>query len=276
MYPPHADYVARAPTANLALPNCHENDEQKTQEVVPESPRVVFHWPVPDEAAMGVTRAVRCLHFVGRAESLVIADVLSPEEAPAVTWAPDKAGTLQVRVPELGRYDTLQRDYLRGRATSSTDVTVPYGRVAQRLPAAPWSELLTLALEGPIGARSAGRVTEALRMAVLSVLGDEAHEQIHGHGTGEHVAWTALPNVGHEHANGRVMGVGAWLPANMDPAARRQIGQALNTIKTITVYRRQIGIGLPRSPVAALNPNALEQTRPGMGQRDADGARSPR
>lgn len=254
MYPPHTDYVPKATNANLALPNCHQNDEQKTQEIVPDSPRVVYHWPVPETATAGIAQAARCLHSVGRGESLVIGDVLPREEAPPVTFAPDRTGTVPIRVPERGRYETLQRDYLRGRATPVIDVTVPYGRVAQRLPTGPWSELLALALDAPISMRSAARVTEALRKAVLAVLGDEAHAQIHGHGNGEHIAWAALPNVGHAHADGRILGVGAWLPSKLAPEARQQIGRALQSIRSIKVYERQMGVGLPRRPSAALNP----------------------
>jgi CRISPR-associated protein Csb2 len=63
-------------------------------------------------------------------------------------------------------------------------------------------------------ARLAVRLTEALRSAVLRAAGGQVPPVLHGHGAPgrPHVAFLALPDVGHEHADGHLLGLAVAVP----------------------------------------------------------------
>ena len=69
-------------------------------------------------------------------------------------------------------------------------------------------------------------VTRVLRQSMLSHVPDPLPEGISGHlpdGTptsAPHIAFLALPNVGHEHGDGRIMGLAVSLPQDLDDASR--------------------------------------------------------
>lgn len=86
--------------------------------------------------------------------------------------------------------------------------------------------LVTLALSGKrLSLPATLKITEALRNSLLSVYGDRAiPEWVCGHGAGNapskqpHLAFLALPFVGSEHADGRLMGVALAIPKTVPPA----------------------------------------------------------
>ena len=69
-------------------------------------------------------------------------------------------------------------------------------------------------------------LTRALRESVLSHVRDPLPEGVSGHShdgtatTAPHIGFLALPNVGHEHADGRIMGLALWMPYGLDDQAR--------------------------------------------------------
>ena len=58
------------------------------------------------------------------------------------------------------------------------------------------------------------RLTEAFRSAVLKVAGPDAPAVLHGHGADgrPHVAFLALPDVDHAHADGHLLGLAVAVP----------------------------------------------------------------
>ncbi|MFM8333129.1 MAG: type I-U CRISPR-associated protein Csb2, partial [Candidatus Methylumidiphilus sp.] len=219
-----------------------------------DSPFVAYHWRVPAAAVDGIAAAVRCLSHVGRAESLVLGHVYAPGDAPPPNWLPDPDGQQRLRVPTPGRFQVLERDYQRGRVCVVVEPTVAYRRVGEAAaPAAtgPWGEWIALRVaHGDI--RSAALLASGLRAAVLSILGDDAHPQIHGHGQHEHVAWLALPHVGEPHGDGRVLGVAALPPRDFDAEAGRQLRHALAQVREIPLRGGRVAVGLPTRTAAAL------------------------
>ncbi|QSA97551.1 type I-U CRISPR-associated protein Csb2 [Methylococcus sp. EFPC2] len=252
---PHASFY---PAHRIAVPTAHTFRGlalMAAPEVFPASPVVSYHWPVAADAAPLIGRAVRRLSHVGRGESLVLGDVYAAERVPEPNLVPDRTGDLYLRVPTAGRYQTLERDYLRGRCSASLDPAQPYRWLAGDAPATaqtgPWGRLIALRTK-PCDIRSAAHLAEGLRAAVLARLGDDAPAQIHGHGTHDHVAWLALPHIGGEHGDGSVLGVAALLPANMEPEAERALLTALAGLRGIPLRGRRIPVSLPAQALATL------------------------
>jgi CRISPR-associated protein Csb2 len=83
-----------------------------------------------------------------------------------------------------------------------------------------------------VGIRPDGRLTtmltEALRAAVMSATKDPLPQALHGHGPGgsPHVAFLALPDVGHIHADGHLLGMAVAIP-NLPYDELRRIVQGI-------------------------------------------------
>jgi CRISPR-associated protein Csb2 len=246
------------PTHQVAVPTAHTFRGlalMPEPELYPESPVVSYHWSVPTASAGLIGQAIRCLSHVGRAESLVIGDVHSGHESPTPNLVPDEAGSLMLRVPMKGRYEVLERDFQRGRHTLQLDPAQRYratDKVRVATPSSnPWGNLIALRIK-PCDIRSTAHVAQGLRAAVLSVVGDDAHPQIHGHGCPDHVAWLALPNVGSEHSAGTVIGVAALVPATISPEAEQQLRRAMATLEEIPFRNAHRAVSLPTKPMATL------------------------
>jgi len=79
------------------------------------------------------------------------------------------------------------------------------------------------ALARPIARISGGQVaalTSALRKTVMSRIPDPIPAQLSGHGAPgrPHLGFLALPDVGHEHADGHLLGVALAVPRDLPPA----------------------------------------------------------
>ena len=80
-----------------------------------------------------------------------------------------------------------------------------------------------------------------MRQAALSVAGDAASPLLHGH-AGDHAAWTVLPNVGHRHAHGEALGIGLWLPQQIETSERDHCALAVAGATHITLDGTQIAL----------------------------------
>ncbi len=254
-YTPHQLAVRTAHRFNFSL-------LMPEPEISPASPVVAYHWRVPETAVDGIAQAVRCLSHVGRGESLVLGHVYPPGTAPAPNWVPDRQGSRRLRVPTPGRFEVLERDYQRGRATVLVEPAIAYRSVGDGPETTeghgPWGELIALRVDrGDI--RSAALLANGLRTAVLSILGNGAHPQIHGHECRDHVAWLALPNVGGLHGDGRVLGVGVLPPKHFDPEADRQLRLALLQVREIPFRSGFAQVSLPTQTVATLRHSTWAQ-----------------
>ncbi|TQN30555.1 CRISPR-associated protein Csb2 [Haloactinospora alba] len=152
----------------------------------------------------------------------------------------DTPGAAELRVCYPGYLDALDAAFAEGRRAWEESRTVPYVRQAEatdptETPASaggPFTTMLAFSLP-PRTVRPEGtellRVTSALRDTVLSLLGDDAASQITGHTTPGrgHVAYLGLPNVGHEKAQGHILGAGLLLPRDLDHDAAAQLRRAL-------------------------------------------------
>lgn len=139
-------------------------------------------------------------------------------------WRPHADGTYVIPVPDKGfleRLDASFDRFSRGEpvrrswiATASARYLAPGDK-----PAEPSATLLWLRLQQSLAPQRFLYLTETFRQAVLSQLGDDAAQELHGHGPDgrEGGGWLqarylAFPDVGHRYADGRLHGVAVWLP----------------------------------------------------------------
>jgi CRISPR-associated protein Csb2 len=219
-------------------------------------------WPDPpaDVLASLIRIGSRVSH-VGRAESQVLASIKVGSAIPQLVAHTD--GNLSLRVPFSGRLDALEAAYQAGRYAPPAP-SVAYLRSASQISPGPWSELITVRLRHPLSVFRVVDATEALRRAVLSLLGDDAPASVHGHaGDGSasnaaHVAWVGLPNLS-AFARGELLGLGIALPAGMPVRDRARCLQALLAADHLVVSGRRVEL---EPPSRALSLEANSWVRP--------------
>ncbi len=216
---------------------------RKAQEIRPgarlslKDHRVAFVWndESPDAAEFGALalRAAR-ISYLGCSDSPVRVRVIqeSPEWIQELaTWSPDPNGTDFLPTPGLEfleQLDTAFDDWFAGNPRRRSWLPTPIARYRSplQLPeAGPSPATIWLRFDQPIGGRRVRVIAETLRAAVLEhyerlVPGgrDAIPSVIHGHHEPgerqyEHARWLPLPNVGHQHSDGRIRGACIWLPA---------------------------------------------------------------
>lgn len=146
---------------------------------------------------------------------------------------------LQVRVKAAkGKEKKMLQAEMETRFGSAVPVSLPpepgrwqgYGRKPDALrPEIPGSlfdpNLVILSLSGKrVGLHSTLKLTETVRGALLSGVPEPIPEWLSGHTPSDaptalpHIALLPLPFVGHEHADGRLMGLALALPSALNPA----------------------------------------------------------
>lgn len=192
-------------------------------------PIIGYGWPleadsslltVLSEIAAGVTH-------VGTSHAMALMEVSAGDLPLSPTWLPDPTGSEFLRVPVAGRLAELDAVFegtsgLRRPAPAYEPLVAYRASSALGLEAecSPW-HLITLRLTGsPQQADHAASLARAVRRAILSVLGDTAPAAVHGHAPGDHVAWLPLPDVGHRHAQGRIIGFGLGIPCSLPDSER--------------------------------------------------------
>jgi CRISPR-associated protein Csb2 len=216
---------------------------------IPATGSFAIAWPAADPPAQILAQLrdlARLVPYVGRSTSPAEVSVSNGSHAPLrshVTYEPvpldGKRAGIQVRVPYRGYADELQAAYHDGRRAWEVARPVPYA-VRQRQvtispgePTAsdigrgpvpsPFEDLLVWSIQRPVAQLSGDQVAmlaSTLRRAVLSVVPDPVPAQISGHGAPgrPHVGFLALPDVGHEHADGHVLGVALAIPDDLPRA----------------------------------------------------------
>lgn len=197
--------------------------------VRPPVPVVRMAWGVDltDEQATTLKDLASRIGYLGRAGCFVLVRTVDPTEDPPeglVRWEPCRGleGTVSLRVASRGLLARLDEEVAlglfaearRGVASSGYRVSGPGTEPV----AGPWTRLVVWRLARcHLPQAYALPATEALRAAVLSLLGDKAPPSLVGHDPSgrdvvPHVAYLALVDVGHRWASGRVFGFGVALP----------------------------------------------------------------
>lgn len=169
--------------------------------------------------------------YLGRAESVARLSLVSQPPAVPHHWIPDAYGEELLRVPEPGWLALLQGAYLSPSRVPPL-ARAPYAAPRHASPS-PWGELLVLRPDGG-DLRQAAALGDALRRAAMSHAPEQMAPVLHGHDKAPHGAWLTMPDVGHQHAKGRVLGLGLLLPKSVTRADRDQAAAALGNVRRIS------------------------------------------
>jgi CRISPR-associated protein Csb2 len=204
-------------------------------------------WPGSDPDDSVLARLVRLaarVPYVGRSTSAAEVSVLAESIDGRPTWThyvPVPLGTayaVALRVPFGGYLSALDEAWDTGiRAWQVATRTVDY---ASPTPAAtddavvdgPYSDLLVWGIQRPtvaIGGDDVLTVTQSLRRAVMSCVGDQAPTEVNGHGADgiPHLAYLGLVDVQHDNADGHLLAVAVAMPAHLAGATRRAVLRGL-------------------------------------------------
>ena len=206
--------------------------------VTPTEPRVIYLWETgpPPEVADAVDGLCSRLARLGHSSSLVSCRVV--RKRPAPNYVPGEGGTV-LRSVRSGQLEALVSEHRkhggsRPRSLPFTPVRYQHAtpdRVEKR-PDRPDTAGDWLVFAFRKGSRRfpstvTVEVVSALRGALLAYAEDPIPEGLSGHretgwpSTDPHVAFLALPWVGNDHSDGRLMGVAMALPRQLDEGSRR-------------------------------------------------------
>jgi CRISPR-associated protein Csb2 len=222
----------------------HQGTERYLPTAQPVSPLVTYLWErVPDEAVTALSPIVASITHIGRASSLVAARLVDPGSV-TPDWLPHPRGETPMRVPYAGRLDDLYAAHGAG-LPGPTAPMQGYRRAERVYPSAGWGELMALRPERQLDTRQTPHWTDRIRRAVMSQAPADMPALIHGHGDDRHVAWAAIPDVGHPYASGGILGLGCWLPADVTPAERGLLGASLMRVTELDGIRLELdSVGL--------------------------------
>lgn len=227
---------------------------------VPDADTFAVVWPnaEPDSAILERLHVLAGrVPYVGRstsqAEVTVQADL--PTEQPGLRFGPSRFGVpgmTELRVPYPGYTDELRETFMEGGHAWEVARSVPYAPVSEpatESPApalAPFGDLLVWGFEEPTARIDGGRVmqlTSMLRKAVIDRVPDPVPSQVNGHGADgrAHLAYLAIPDVGHRHADGHLIGLALAVPRDMpaDDWKRLVQGVVVSPLTRLTVWRTE-------------------------------------
>jgi CRISPR-associated protein Csb2 len=198
----------------------------------PSESTAYFIWPdatPPAEIAAALDELAARTAYLGKACSVV--RIRATDSAPEPNYVPDASGGIVLRVPSQGRLAELGRLF-------AADQQVPVGAQQRyrrsdqpgREPDPQATEFGQMAVFRRIGGpglpiETALTLTEAVRNALMSIAGSGGPiaDLIHGHNGDTHCAIVPLPFVGHEHADGHLVGFAVILPRDAAATDRRTV-----------------------------------------------------
>ncbi|WP_041277462.1 type I-G CRISPR-associated protein Csb2 [Desulfotalea psychrophila] len=201
--------------------------------VHPKNNIVSYLWrDVPEKCIAPLTKIVEQLTHIGRATSLVIGRVV-PADSVKFNWVPDKDGGLRVRTPYTGRLQELIAHFEVGARSPAAPYT-SYREKKTLVSNERWGELFVLRPQRQLDIHQTTYWTDKLRRAVISQAEDSSLPPlVHGHGDYRHVAWAAIPDVGHKYAKGHILGLGCWLPSDVSDLEVGVVGASLMRVRNL-------------------------------------------
>jgi CRISPR-associated protein Csb2 len=155
-------------------------------------------------------------------------------------YVPDPEGEEVLRVFGEGRLDELETLYKLGQRPSLAP-QMRYGRARTETPLLEscFGEMIVLRrIEGRgLSIEAALTLTSALRKTLMKLSENDPAlcAFFSGHDAETHCAFAALPFVGHEHADGRLMGAAVVLPRTITTAQRRKVLRTCALIEKINL-----------------------------------------
>jgi CRISPR-associated protein Csb2 len=215
-------------------------------------PHAIIGWPGDGWVAQDydtAARLARMVGYLGHSSSVVAVDVT--DAVPPPTWVGDEHGTLLLRVPTDGRVEALERAFQAGHRPP-VGVWRPYGR-PKPTPVSrttPWSDMVVFRLVGgphrlPLvsSVRATRRLRECLMDVFREIHGEDAPEVVSGRAPAAangdartrspHLAFVPLPDTGHYHARGHLLGLAILLLRDLNGEERLRVLKAIAPIKEL-------------------------------------------
>lgn len=221
------------------LPERRNRQERTFPVIVPERPVLAFHWPNADPLNHfdALHRLCDRVTRLGHSSSLVRCTLVERPVDPSLV--PREDGGFVLRVIGPGQLERLERDYRRHRGIEARVLPARPQRYGppingdmdspQSVFADDWIVFERVGGARPLASRSID-LAVALRRTLIEIHGERdlpavlsGHEVNGGQSVHPHIAFVPLPWVGHEHADGSVMGIAIVLPRSIDPTDRDRL-----------------------------------------------------
>lgn len=221
-------------TAIALMPERRTRQVRTFPVVLPETPIFAFLWQDADvtEHREALERLCARVTRLGHSSSLVRCNIVDRDISP--TLIPGDNGDITLRVIGAGQLERLEDDFAHRRHDGDENYTLPsrpqrYQPVSdvinsithtESVFSTDWIIFERVGGSRPVSSRSTD-IARALRGALFEQHGDKTlPATISGHTDNRptkqpHVAFVPLPFVGHEHANGAVMGCALVLPRQL-------------------------------------------------------------
>lgn len=227
-------------TAVALLPERRTRQVRTFPVVIPETPTFVFLWRDADAAEhrRALERLCARVTRLGHSSSLVRCDVVDRDISP--TMVPGDDGDIVLRVVGPGQLERLEDAFIyhQGvenrvlpahpqRYRSASDIAAPNAPV-ESVFSTDWVVFERVGGSRPVSSRSTD-LARALRGALLEQYGNKSlPETLSGHAENTpterpHVAFVPLPFVGHENADGAIMGCALVLPRQLPTSDRETL-----------------------------------------------------
>ncbi|MEQ9400876.1 MAG: type I-U CRISPR-associated protein Csb2 [Longimicrobiales bacterium] len=225
---------------------------------IPHDDSVRFVWKddPTDDVRSAIDRLASRVSRLGHSSSLVSVRVepdAADDEGDRLRWVPDPAGSELLRVPQASQVEDLDRVHARHRGVGPrvipyddarswytlerAEETVPVAAPNLSSQAAEWIVYEVVASDSEDRLRLdislAQKVARAVRGTVLSHLDPDAPASLTGHdpagspASEPHLAFVPLPDVGHQHASGTILGVALIPPTGLPVRERDRLVEAL-------------------------------------------------
>ncbi len=227
--PPATDVAA----AIALMPERRTRQVRTFPVVLPETPSLAFLWPNADPSPHRAALARLCARVtrLGHSSSLVRCTLADGDLTP--TLVPSDEGEVVLRVVGPGQLDRLDRAFEHHQGVQNRVLPArpqryglafkkgtPPPQAASVFSSTDWVLFERVGGSRPLASRTTD-LARAIRGALIDVHGSEdLPETLSGHtkdGPAEqaHVAFVPLPFVGHEHADGTLMGCALVLPRDL-------------------------------------------------------------
>lgn len=227
-------------TAIALLPERRTRQVRTFPVAIPETPTFAFLWRDADatEHRGALERLCARVTRLGHSSSLVRCNVVDRDISP--TLVPSDDGDTILRVIGAGQLERLERAFAHHqgvesrvlparpqRYSASSKIVIPTTH-AESVFSTDWVIFERVGGSRPVSSRSTD-LARALRGALLEQHGDKSlPATLSGHAESvpterPHVAFVPLPFVGHEHADGAIMGCALVLPRELPTSDRETL-----------------------------------------------------
>lgn len=257
--------VSGTANSDTILPERRIRQARVYPSVTPNDPRVIFLWEdiptraVADALDMLLLRVTR----LGHSSSFVSCRISSDSPRPSHVPSENGVASRWIRKGQLEHleYEYAQHQARRPRTLPYTSVryaktgTVPRAETRELRPdtAGDWIVFEFLPASRRLPSTRTAEVARVLRAATFAYAEEPIPEGLSGHradgtpSSSPHVAFLPLPHVGHEHADGRLMGIAIAMPESLNAESRQSLVRAIGLWEL-----RETRPGDPRGFIPAL------------------------